>query len=55
LENLLITQLHVPGITQATSIASNSAFEYFLLGVLSLSVLSHVIGFMDKFFLKWKL
>ncbi|HEY3377009.1 MAG TPA: hypothetical protein VGL77_05885 [Armatimonadota bacterium] len=55
LENLLITQLHVPGITQATSIASNSAFEYFLLGVLSLSLLSHVIGFMDKFFLKWKL
>jgi hypothetical protein len=54
----VLLQQHVlkslPVISGDTSLA-NSPFEYVLLGVLALLLLSYVIGIVDRIFLEWKL
>lgn len=54
LDGLLKNVAHIPGVSADTSLA-NSPFEYILLAVFSLLLLSYVIGLMDKIFLEWKL
>lgn len=50
----LVDTLHLPGLNTENSLV-NSPFEYVLLGIFALLLLSYVIEFMDRIFLEWRL